>query len=58
MAGEVKLRLSMAGETSDATVLIIASTAIGIVAVKKSPRARVAVGETAYFFIPMAVSHA
>jgi hypothetical protein len=48
----------MAGETSDATVLIIASTAMGIVAVKKSPRARVAVGEAAYFFIPMAVSHA
>jgi hypothetical protein len=48
----------MVGETSDAAVLIIASTAIGIVVVKKRPRARAVVGAATYFFIPMALSHA
>ena len=54
----MKLRLPVAGETSDAIVLIIAAMAIETVGVKKSPRARVAVGAAAYFFMPMAVSHA
>jgi hypothetical protein len=54
----MKLRLPMAGETSDATGLIIASMVREAVSAKKSPRARIAVGAAGYFFIPMAVSHA
>src|SRR5271154_5925509 len=54
----MKLRLAMAGETSGATVLTIASMVRETVGVKKNPRARVAVDAAAYSFIPNAVSHA
>src|ERR1700721_310401 len=53
----MKLKLP-AGETSDTTVLIIASRAIETGSVKKSPRARTAVGAAVCFFVPMAGSHA
>jgi len=44
IAGDIKLRLRMAGETSDATVLIVASMAMQTGGVKNSPRARAAEG--------------
>jgi hypothetical protein len=44
IAGDMKLRLPIAGETSDATVLIVASMAMETGGVKNSPRARAAVG--------------
>jgi hypothetical protein len=44
IAGDMKLRLPMAGETSDATVSIIASMAMETGGVNNSPRARAAVG--------------
>ena len=40
----MKLKLPMAGETSDATVLMIASMAMETGGVKNSPRARATVG--------------
>ena len=46
----------MAAETSDAAVLMIASMAMGTGGVKKSPRARAAVGAPVWLFIPMAIS--
>jgi hypothetical protein len=52
----MKLRLPMAGETSDATVLIVASMAMETGGVKNSPRARAAAGAAVQLFIPMAVS--
>src|SRR5258708_7704380 len=45
-------------ERCDATVLMIASVAMEAGGMKKSPRARAAVGAVVWFFIPMAISHA
>ena len=44
----------MAGETSDATVLIITSVAMETGGVKNSPRAKAAVGAAVFFILKAA----
>jgi hypothetical protein len=54
MAGDVKLKLPMVGETSDAAISMTASMAMEAGGAKKSPTARATVGAALQLLIHMA----